>query len=335
MNAVCDELKQREEYLKEEVETIYFGGGTPSLLSSGDFKTIFEAIYSNYRLKADQREITLEANPDDLSPEYLDSLRPLPFNRLSLGIQSLDDKELCFLNRRHDAAAALQAVENAQKAGFENISIDLIYGLPDQDLKSWKKTLRQVCGLGIQHISAYHLTYEEGTSLYRLWETGKVGAPDEDLSLRLFEVLIETLEINGFDQYEISNFAQPGFHSRHNLSYWEGKPYLGIGAAAHSYNGTSRSWNGSRLDYLETEREIEEINEETAYNEFIITRLRTKRGIDTNELEGLFGEERLLLFLKKTAKYFQAGLLENESERIRFTRKGLFISDGIMSELMI
>ena len=332
-HTVCKELNLRKDYLSENVETVYFGGGTPSLLSAKDFDQVFDVIRSSYTLST-KPEITLEANPDDLSPEYLESIKHLPFNRLSLGIQSLIDEDLLFLNRRHNTTTAIKAVENAQKAGFKNISIDLIYGLPNQTLKSWEETLRQVLELNIQHISAYHLIYEEGTKLYQLLKTNKTQAIDEELSLRLFELLIDTLEGAGFEQYEISNFARPGLHSRHNSSYWEGKSYLGIGASAHSYNGTSRSWNKNRLDYLGAGQETEMIDFKTAYNEFILTRLRTRKGINPEELKALFGEEKVFRFLKKAEKQFQSELLESGDGNFRLTRKGLFVSDGIMSDLM-
>ena len=333
IQTICKELVRRKNYSEEKVETIYFGGGTPSLLSETDLEAIFSTIRSNFIL-ADKPEITLEANPDDLSSKYLKSIERLPFNRLSLGIQSLNDEDLSFLNRRHNAKAAIQAVKNAQQAGFENISIDLIYGLPNQTVESWEETLHPLLELNIQHISAYHLIYEEGTKLYQLREANKVQPVNEDLSLRLFEVLIDTLEKSGFEQYEISNFARPGFHSRHNSSYWEGKTYLGIGASAHSFNGTSRSWNASRLDYLETGQETELIDAQTAYNEFILTRLRTRRGINPEELKALFGEEKQSSFLRRAGKYFQMELLENGDGNFRLSRKGLFVSDGIMSDLM-
>lgn len=332
--AICEELKQRKEYLKEDVETVYFGGGTPSLLCTDDFERIFKTINENYIL-AENPEITLEANPDDLTPDYLKSIKSLPFNRLSIGIQSLDDEDLLFLNRRHNSQTALNAVKHAKEAGFENISIDLMYGLPKQMPETWTKILCQALELNIQHISAYHLIYEKNTRLYQLWKTGEVREMEEDLSLHLFEILIETLENAGFEHYEISNFSQPGFHSRHNSSYWEGKSYLGVGASAHSFNGSSRSWNENRLDYSEAGRIIEFIDKKTAFNEFILTRLRTRHGISLKELKALFGEEKLLDFSMKAGKYIQTGLLEEITGNYRLTRKGLFISDGIMSELMI
>lgn len=331
IQAVCEELASRKEYLKEDVETIYFGGGTPSLLSEGDFELIFNAIRSNYTL-AKSPEITLEANPDDLTPEYLRVIEQLPFNRISMGVQSLNDEELRFLNRRHDASKVFRVFESLKD--IRNISIDLIYGLPDQNEDTWRKTLQKVLELDIQHISAYHLIYEEDTELYRLWKQQQVRMVDEELSLRLFEILIDTLEEAGFEQYEISNFARPGFHSRHNSSYWEGKPYLGVGASAHSYDGASRSWNCNSLEYWKHPSETEIVDAKTAYNEFILTRLRTKKGISPGELNALFGDERLSLFRMKANKQLERGLLQKTGENYTLSRKGLFLSDGIMSDLM-
>ena len=333
IDIICKEIEQRKGYLREKVQTIYFGGGTPSLFSAENLNCIIESIRSHFLLDADP-EITLEANPDDLTPGYLESITSLPFNRLSIGIQSLCNSELDFLNRRHNAQEAITAVRNAQKANFNNISIDLMYGLPNSTSENWKNTLQQILDLGIQHISAYHLIYEEGTKLYHLWKTGKLRPISEELSLRLFNILIDTLERGGFEHYEISNFARPGFHSRHNSSYWEGKPYLGIGASAHSFNGACRSWNENRLDYSEAGRECELIDDQTAYNEFILTRLRTHRGVDINELQTLFGEEKFVLFERRADKYFQDGLIEKADNSYRLTRKGLFISDSIISDLM-
>ncbi|MDL2322422.1 radical SAM family heme chaperone HemW [Bacteroidales bacterium OttesenSCG-928-A17] len=334
IQAVCEELISRRDYLGEKVETIYFGGGTPSLLSKDDFELIFKTIRSNYTV-SENPEITLEANPDDLTSEYLGMIEQLPFNRISMGVQSLNEEELRFLNRRHDASRVFSVFKDLKDSkGIKNISVDLIYGLPNQDENTWRETLKQVLELDVRHISAYHLIYEEGTKLYRLWTQQQVRMIEEDLSLRLFEILIDTLESAGFEHYEISNFARPGFHSRHNSSYWEGKPYLGVGASAHSYNGASRSWNSSSLDYWKYPSETEIINTETAYNEFILTRLRTKKGVSPEELKALFGDEKLFGFRRKADKYLEKELLRRVGENYTLSRNGLFISDGIMSDLM-
>jgi len=335
INALCEELNERKGYLQEPVETIYFGGGTPSLLSSGDFEKIFRTLHCIYG-EDKNREITLEANPDDLTSAYLESGRHLPINRISLGVQSFDDRELHRLNRRHDARSALRAVERLHRAGYGNIGIDLIYGLPNQTPEIWTDTLRQAIDLPVQHISAYHLTYEEGTPLYKQLKEGSLIPVDEEMSNRLFEIVMDTLPPAGFEHYEISNYARPGFQSRHNASYWDGTHYLGIGASAHSYNGVSRQWNKKTIlpDYRKSGFEIETIDEKTAYNDFVITRLRTMKGMDLNELTALFGESRKTYCLQQARKYIASGRLQCEDNHLRLTRKGIFISDGIMSDLM-
>lgn len=335
VDALCREMTQRKDYLNgEPIQTIYFGGGTPSLLSATDFEKLFSGMEILGRHQ-EALEITLEANPDDLSEAYLQSIAHLPFNRISIGIQSFNDNDLKFLNRRHTAQAAIEAVNRSKAAGFNNISIDLMYGLPGQTPEAWEANLRQATQLDVQHVSAYHLIYEENTRLYTLWEAGKIAPVDESVSLALFELLIDQLTEAGFEHYEISNFARPGFRSKHNTSYWNGTHYLGLGASAHSYNGVSRSWNSHSLlggEYREAERE--EIDSKTAYNDYIITRLRTSDGIDLCQLTALFGEERKVSLLRQAARYRTEGLLQLEGNRLALTRKGIFISDGIMSELM-
>ena len=332
---LCVELIERKDYLQEAVETVYFGGGTPTLLSSADFEKIFHTLHFIYG-EDKNREITLEANPDDLTSIYLESVRHLPFNRISVGIQSFDDKELQLLNRRHDAQTAIRAVRRLQQAGYNNISIDLIYGLPGQHPDIWNQNLRQAIDLQVQHISAYHLTYEEGTPLHRQLKKGSLTPVDEELSNRSFEILIDTLTSTGFEHYEIANFARPGFQSRHNASYWNGTHYLGIGASAHSYNGFSRQWNKKILtpDYRAPDYEIEILDEKTAYNDFVITRLRTMKGMNTDELAMLFGGSRKTYCLQQARKSITNGFLQYENNHLRLTRKGIFISDSIMSDLM-
>jgi len=342
IEAVCKELEIRRNYLQnEKIETIYFGGGTPSQLNAEDFKKIFQTLQlpspcgegSGVRSCA---EITLEANPDDLTPEYIDSIRDLPFNRISLGVQSFNDKELTFLNRRHNAETAIQAIKQLQQKGFDNISIDLMYGLPGQTEVDWRKTLAQAKALSVQHISAYHLIYEEGTPLYNSLQKGLIRPLDEELSVRLFEMLMNELAEAGFEHYEISNFAQPDYRSKHNASYWNGTHYLGVGASAHSYNGWSRQWNVASIQkYIESQspENIEIIDEKTAYNDFILTRLRTKEGIDITELISLFGEEKKVYCLRQAQKHLDNQYLELCGNRIFLTKKGIFISDGIMGDL--
>ena len=341
IHALCNELEMRKEYLKEEkIETVYFGGGTPSQLGEEDFQQIFKAIQKHYGLE-DCREIPLEANPDDMTPEYVASLRSLPFNRVSMGVQSFKEEDLRLLNRRHNREQAVRAVELCKENGLSNISIDLIYGLPGQTVKEWEANLDTTIRLDIPHISAYHLIYEEGTALYKLKEAGKISPVEEEISVALFTSLIERLTANGYQQYEISNFARPGMLSRHNSSYWTGRKYLGIGPSAHSYNGISRQWNISSLpaylrgiDSGSPDIELEELDLNTRYNDFIITGLRTMWGVSLVEIQRQFGKEKLAYCQKQAAPYLKQGLLIQKGETLLLSREGIFISDGIMSDLL-
>lgn len=341
VHTLCNELKMRKEYLEgENIETIYLGGGTPSQLDKEDFEFIFSYIYKNYSI-SDTPEITLEANPDDLTPEYIAMLRTLPFNRLSMGIQTFNESILKLLQRRHSARQAIEAFQNCRAAGFQNISIDLMYGLPGETLASWKENLEQAVDLHPEHISAYHLIYEEGTALWRLREQHKVEEADEDLSVSLFCTLIDRLSAAGYEHYEISNFCLPDLHSRHNSSYWMEKKYLGCGPSAHSYNGISRQWNVASLDeYMKGISagtpvfEIEELDLYTRYNDFVITRIRTKWGMPLSKLRNEFGEELYDYCLRMAAPHLNQGTLELVNDVLRLTRKGIFISDGIMSDML-
>lgn len=341
LSAVIRELELRKDYLEgEPVETIYFGGGTPSQLQAADFNRIFEAIHRLFDVSP-CAEITLEANPDDMTPGYVAGLQTLPFNRVSMGVQSFKEEDLRFLNRRHNREQALLAVDLCKKNGLENISVDLIYGLPGQTLEEWKQNLDTVISLDIPHISAYHLIYEEGTALYKLKEAGKITPVDEDLSVALFTSLIDQLTANGYLHYEISNFARPGMLSRHNSSYWIGKKYLGIGPSAHSYNGQNRQWNISSLPgYLQAidkgvpDIEIENLDINTRYNDFIITGLRTMWGIKFNEIQQQFGKDKLIYCQKQAAPYLKQGLLIEKGDTLTLSRNGIFISDSIMSDLL-
>lgn len=341
VHTLCNELEMRKEYLEgENIETIYLGGGTPSQLDKEDFEFIFSYIYKNYSI-SDTPEITLEANPDDLTPEYIAMLRTLPFNRLSMGIQTFNESILKLLQRRHSARQAIEAFQNCRAAGFQNISIDLMYGLPGETLASWKEDLEQAVDLHPEHISAYHLIYEEGTALWRLRELHKVEEADEDLSVSLFCALIDRLSAAGYEHYEISNFCLPNLHSRHNSSYWMEKKYLGCGPSAHSYNGISRQWNVASLDeYIKGISagtpvfEIEELDLYTRYNDFVITRIRTKWGMPLSKLRNEFGEELYDYCLRMAAPHLNQGTLELVNDVLRLTRKGIFISDGIMSDML-
>jgi oxygen-independent coproporphyrinogen-3 oxidase len=301
---------------------------------------IFHTIDSVYGMQA-CKEITLEANPDDLSKEYLQILSSLPFNRISIGIQTFNDEILTLLNRRHDAAQAFAAVNNCRQAGFDNISIDLIYGLPDETPEILINDLSQALSLCPEHLSAYCLTYEKSTPIYAMQQKHQVEEADEETNLSFFAVVMDTLVGAGYEHYEISNFCRRGKRSHHNSAYWEGVPYMGCGASAHSYNGTSREWNVSSLtSYLsgmernKREYETEELDTDTRYNELIITSLRTRRGLSVQKLKALFGEEYLVYCLRMARKYIESGRLEHNDDYLRLTRKGIYISDGIMTDLL-
>jgi oxygen-independent coproporphyrinogen-3 oxidase len=341
LEALSEEIRLRREYLKgEPVDTVYFGGGTPSLLKAEELELIFDRIDKYFNLSV-CREVTLEANPDDISSNYLRALRSLPFNRISMGIQSFDREDLLFLQRRHDREQALRTVALCKEQGYENLSIDLIYGLPGQTADKWKTNLEEALRLDIPHISPYHLIYEEDTALYRLLEEKAVKPLEEEESLTLFSILIDTLAEAGYQHYEISNFARPGYISQHNSSYWLGKKYLGLGPSAHSYNGNSREWNVSSLSgYIQAIRngtpdmEQELLTASMKYNDYIITRLRTSEVINPRQVGLLFGPDYQTYYLEESLSFLDKGLLAVDGERFYLTRKGLFLSDSIMRALI-
>ncbi len=345
VDMVCHELQLRLPELQgAPIETIYLGGGTPSTLTIEELSSILTSL-RNFHLSSfnfQLAEITLEANPDDLTEEYVQGLRTLPFNRVSIGIQSFHDHTLRLVGRRHTAQEAIEAVHRCQRMGLTNISIDLMYGLPGETLDDWVYSLDQAIALGVPHISAYHLTYEEGTRLWRMKEQGIVSPIDEEQSIRAFELLREKLLAAGYEHYEISNFALPGYHSRHNSSYWQGIPYIGIGPGAHSYNGTDRRWNLSNLaDYIATPEgedvphEVEHLTTEERYDERIITELRTARGIDLTSLLADFGERYHAHCLRCATPYIHRGqLVHTADNHLRLTPESIFISDAVMRDLL-
>ena len=340
LDGICKEMDLRKDYLKgETIRTIYVGGGTPSILSANEIGKILEKVIKSFDCCPE--EITLETNPDDLSLHYIRSLRELPVNRISIGVQSFYDADLKRMNRRHTSSQAINAVKKCQDAGFDNISIDLIYGLPGQTLEQWKKNLQIAVDLQVSHISAYHLTYEKGTEFFKQWKQGKISPTEEALSEAMFNTLKNKLKEGGFQQYEISNFAKPGMESKHNSSYWNDVPYIGLGPSAHSYNRISRQWNVSDinayLDALEKGKpfyETEELDKNTRYNDFIITSLRTMDGMDILLMKEKFGEKLSSYCLRNAVSFIERNLLELKGGRLRLTEKGIFISDGIMAELL-
>ncbi|MCK5730110.1 MAG: radical SAM family heme chaperone HemW [Draconibacterium sp.] len=340
--ALKKEIIQNKNYLENEpVETIYFGGGTPSVLRESELNEIINLLKSEFQILPNT-EITFEANPDDLSAEYLKSIYNSGVNRLSIGIQSFQDEYLKKMNRRHNSKQAVESVENAIKIGFENISVDLIYGLPKLTDNEWKESLSRVFQLSVQHLSAYHLTYHQGTVFYNWLKKGTLNELKERESISQFNILIEEAEKNGFQQYEISNFAKNKIYSKHNKSYWFGKKYLGLGPSAHSFNGSSRRWNISNtekyIDAIENNKsyfEEEKLSESEKYNEYILTRIRTIWGVSVDFIKSNFGNEKATYFLKNIKKYKNSDLVIQDNNIFTLTKNGLFVSDEIMTNLMI
>jgi oxygen-independent coproporphyrinogen-3 oxidase len=342
LQSICTELINEKSYLENEtIDTLYFGGGTPSLLHEADFSAIFAALAIHYNL-SNCREITLEANPDDLTEDYLAMLRRFPFNRISIGVQSMRNEELRLINRRHTAEQAIRSVARCRAAGFENISVDLIYGYPSQRIDEFIYSLDNLLKMNVKHISAYHLTYEKDTVLYQQLQRGEICEITEELSVEMYRQLVKKLAEKGFKQYEISNFAQAGYESQHNSSYWNGSKYLGVGPSAHSYNGVSRRWNMSNITaYIESVngksefREIENLSESDRYNDFIITTLRTSKGASLKYLQKNFSETMLDFCLKNADKHLKNKLLKIEKNYLKFTSKGIVLSDTVLADLFL
>ena len=341
VEALCKELVMRKEYAgNETVETIYLGGGTPSTLSIEQLKMICDTIYATYRISPTP-EITIECNPDDLTPEFLAQLKELPFNRISMGVQSFNDTQLKRLGRRHNADKARQAVKNARDAGYDNISIDLIFALPGSTITEWEHDLDCAITLQPNHISAYNLTYEEGTPMHRALERGDFAELSEEENIEQFQMLIAKLKEADYRHYEISNFAQPGYESRHNSNYWNDTPYIGCGAAAHSYDGTSRQWNIADIqEYIKgieescPNFEIEELSEEERYNDTILTRLRTTDGLPLAWMKEKFSDKLNRHMQRAAEKEIALGNLKEENGSLSLTEKGIFISDAVIRELI-
>lgn len=341
INAVCREMELRKNYIREPFSTIYLGGGTPSLLDEAELTKLF--LYINNVYDVDRNaEITMECNPDDITPEFTNMLSHLPINRVSMGAQTFADSRLRLLHRRHNSDEVKHAVKLLREAGIKNISIDLMFGFPDESLSQWKEDISAALALNIEHISAYSLMYEEDTPLWKMLDTGKVKEIDEELSLTMFKELVCQLTDAGYEHYEISNFARPGYRSRHNSSYWHQVPYIGLGAAAHSFDLNSRQWNVADLKlYIEEinngiiPMEREELDNDTTFNDIITTALRTSDGIDLNAMETRLGKRYRNTLISAAGKHLEQGLLEIRHDRLRLTAEGIFISDMVMSDLMI
>lgn len=341
INAVCREMELRKNYIREPFSTIYLGGGTPSLLDEAELTKLF--LYINNVYDVDRNaEITMECNPDDITPKFTNMLSHLPINRVSMGAQTFADSRLRLLHRRHNSDEVKHAVKLLREAGIKNISIDLMFGFPDESLSQWKEDISAALALNVEHISAYSLMYEEDTPLWKMLDTGKVKEIDEELSLTMFKELVCQLTDAGYEHYEISNFARPGYRSRHNNSYWHQVPYIGLGAAAHSFDLNSRQWNVADLKlYIEEinngiiPMEREELDNDTTFNDIITTALRTSDGIDLNAMETRLGKRYRNTLISAAGKHLEQGLLEIRHDRLRLTAEGIFISDMVMSDLMI
>jgi len=342
LSALGREMAERASYLEGKVlETIYFGGGTPSLLPANGMQRIFTWISENFSLASDC-EITIEANPDDLIRDYLQDLHDsTPVNRLSIGIQSFADEDLKLLNRRHNARQAVQAIENARHAGFKNITIDLIYGLPGMNLSAWRANLEKAFLLEVQHLSAYHLTIEPNTAMARMASRGLIHLPGEGDSSKQFLLLTRLAEKHGFLHYEISNLAKPGYFSRHNSNYWKQMGYLGLGPSAHSYNLVSRQWNVSSVrKYIEGVSnatpyfESEVLDERTRFNEYLMLSLRTDQGFRMSYIVSEFGQVAAESPEKSLQKMQSGDWIRQHDDNIRLTAAGWMVSDYIVGRLM-
>ena len=334
VDAVCKEIELRRS--NNPIRTIYLGGGTPSQLSTEQLKRILDSAYIYNKVENDA-EVTIEMNPDDVNKETAEALRGFPVNRISMGAQTFDNERLKFLHRRHDASQVKGAVETLRQTGFRNISIDLMYGFPNQTLDEWKTDIEKALELDVEHISTYCLMYEEGTALYKLLEQGKVAEIDEELEREMYYTLINRLESAGYEHYELSNFARKGYRSRHNSSYWRGIPYIGIGAAAHSYDIKTRSWNIADINkYIaameQGQRLYEEemIDADTRYNDAITVELRTKEGLDLTTLS----QDQRQYCIANAKRHLDAHLLKLQDNHLALTKEGLFVSDMVMSDLM-
>ncbi len=333
------ELEQRNNYLRNRnISTIYFGGGTPSVYLPQQIQELIDTT-AKYFSFADNMEITMEANPDDLTPGYLQELQKTAINRLSMGIQSLHADDLKLMNRRHSDKEAIIAVRNAQKYGFSNISVDLIYGVPGLTMQKWKENLSQIFSLNIQHISAYHLMIEQGTVFAKRVARGKLSEVEEELSIQQFKLLIEKAKENGFEHYEISNFCKKGMHSQHNLAYWQQKAYLGIGPSAHSYNLYEREWNISNNNkYMKAVinggcfSEKEELSSADKFNDLVLTALRTSFGLNLKQVKLEFGEKIYNHCKKIASKHIKSENIRKENDTLILTDKGVFVSNDVMSD---
>ena len=342
IDSIIKELNERKNYLENApLQSIYFGGGTPSIIKSVDIEKILNAIYQNFNINS-EIEITIESNPEDLSKSKLNELKNIGINRLSIGVQSFNDRELKMLNRSHNVLEAKSAIINAQEIGFENLSIDLIYGIPNQSLITWEKNLDIIFDLLIQHFSAYELTVEKKTTLHYLLKNKKIFQLKEKKILEQYKLLIEKAKKHSFINYEISNFGKENFFSNHNIGYWTNEHYLGVGPSAHSFNGKSRRWNiSSNIKYIQKIKnntyyfETENLTLKQKYNELIFTKLRTIWGVNSKEIQEKFGKSVFTHFMQQIIKWENKKYIRKEKEIFLLTDLGKLFADQIASDLFI
>ena len=341
VSAIAKEAIIRKNYLQENVSTIYFGGGTPSLLLIDDAQFLIDE-FRNIFLVDEDAEITLEANPDDITEEKLAGWKQCGINRLSIGVQSFFDEDLIWMNRAHNASEAGQSIKLAQDKGFSNITIDLIYGVPGMTNERWKANIDKAIALHIPHLSCYALTVESKTALDKMILLGKKENINADVQGRHFKLLMQWMQQAGYEHYEISNFAKPGMRSRHNSSYWQGKPYLGLGPSAHSFNGKSRQWNISNNNlYIKNieegtcSYEEEILTNKQQENEYIMTTLRTSEGISLTYIKEKFGKDETTRIFNLSLKYIQQELMVANNEYLILTNKGKLFADGIAADLFV
>lgn len=342
IKALVKEMELENGFLESEpVKTIYFGGGTPSVLDYDEIMILFEGLYKNFKISKDT-EITFEANPDDLTKQYLKKLRQTKINRLSIGLQSFSNQDLRLLNRRHESETGINAVRDSKNAGFKNISIDLIYGIPGMSMETWESNLNIAFQMGVNHISAYHLTIEPNTVFSRYIREGRIKIPEEDTGIEQFRILIQKTGENKFLQYEISNFCLEGFFSKHNTNYWKQVKYLGVGPSAHSYNKEIRRWNvADNKKYMDSIRknkipfEKEYLDNRKKYNEYILTSLRTMWGIDLKFLEENYSKEAMDYCTGLSKRFIDYGMVVKNMNNLILTDQGKLIADNITSELMM
>ncbi len=341
VSALRKELELRKgEFQNETVETIYFGGGTPSVLSCEEINDIINSVYENYQV-SENPEVTLEANPDDLSKNQIIQLFKSPINRLSIGIQSFFEEDLKLMNRAHNAQEAEQCIREATKH-FDNISIDLIYGIPEMTNERWIQNIEKALSYDVPHISSYALTVEPKTALASFIQKGIIKPVDDEVAQEHFKILLDKMETAGFKCYEISNFGKPGYFSKNNTAYWQQKKYIGIGPSAHSYDGGRRSWNINNnpkyIKSIENNKlpvEIEVLSKTDKYNEYVMTGLRTIWGVSLTKVQEEFGKQYLKYLLQQADKYLEEQLLFIDDDKLIATKKGRFLADGIAADLFM